>query len=326
MEKISVIIPIYRVEQFINECIDSVIKQSYSNIEIILVDDGSPDRCGLICDEYLQMDSRIKVIHKENGGLSDARNKGIDVATGSYIVFIDSDDYIDSDMISFLYNGIIRENADIFCCNRYFTYDNKKEIYGKQNIYNSMNSEEAIYSICHTGYQGHCAYAKIYKIELFNNIRYPKGKINEDVYTTYKLFDRAQKIVYDSTPKYYYRQRNNSITKSKKVNYDIIDASKELMEFVENKYPEIKKAAECMYIFSIAGVYDTILKCHSNDIDKKKSIIKEIKIRRRSCKEELKKEGKKRYMQVMLLSHVPIVYDIVFFIYNKYKNSKKIIG
>ena len=123
-ELISVIIPVYKVEKYIERCITSVKKQSYFNIEIILVDDGSPDNCGIICDKYAETDSRIKVIHKKNGGLSDARNAGLDIATGQYICFIDSDDYIEKDTLKDMYNNIVMTRADITICN-YYTVDSE---------------------------------------------------------------------------------------------------------------------------------------------------------------------------------------------------------
>lgn len=123
-ELISVIIPVYKVEKYINRCVESVLVQNYHNIEVILVDDGSPDNCGIICDRYADKDSRVKVIHKTNGGLSDARNAGLNIATGQYICFIDSDDYIEKDMLKDMYDNIVRTGADITICN-YCAVDNE---------------------------------------------------------------------------------------------------------------------------------------------------------------------------------------------------------
>ena len=217
-DKISIIVPVYNVEKYLKECIESILSQTYKNIEIILIDDGSTDNSGKICDEYLKKDSRVKVIHKENGGLSDARNTGIEIASGKYIGFVDSDDYIAKDMYDFLYQNIKRENAEISGCNRFLVYENKIEIYGKKECYEVMDSQRAIEMLCTIGYIGVSAYTKLYEAKLFKDIRYPKGKINEDMYTTYKLFDKANRIVYDATPKYYYRQRSGSITNSKNIN------------------------------------------------------------------------------------------------------------
>ena len=120
MPKISVIVPVYKVEKYIHKCVDSILNQTFSDIEVILVDDGTPDRCGEICDAYGEQDSRVKVIHKENGGLSDARNAGMPHASGEYIIFIDSDDYIESDMLEYMYTRLTEAGADMATCGLYF--------------------------------------------------------------------------------------------------------------------------------------------------------------------------------------------------------------
>ena len=217
---ISIVIPVYNVEKYIKECIESVINQTYKNLEIILVNDGSTDLSRTICEEYEKKDNRIKIIDKENGGLADARNKGLEYINGELVTFIDSDDYIKEDMIETLLNNLIKENADVSICGYYLAYNKKNDYKLEENV-NSFK------------YYDVSAWAKLYKTELFKNIKFPKGKISEDWYIMYKIFDKANSIVYDSSPKYYYRQRNSGIRKnSKKVNYDCLIASKECMEFV----------------------------------------------------------------------------------------------
>lgn len=125
---ISVIVPIYNVEKYLTKCIESIINQTYENLEIILVDDGSPDNCPIICDEYAKRDSRVKVIHKKNGGLSDARNAGLDIATGEYIMFIDSDDFVEIDMMESMMNNMIDNNVDLVVCNIKYIYDNSEKV------------------------------------------------------------------------------------------------------------------------------------------------------------------------------------------------------
>lgn len=158
MDKISIVVPIYNVEKYLDQCVKSIINQTYKNLEIILVNDGSIDNSGKICDKYKRQDNRVIVIHKENGGSSDARNVGIQIATGKYIGFVDSDDYIEKDMYEFLYNNMINENADISCCNRFLLWSNKKQIYGEKKYYAVMNSKEAIKKSCEIGYIGVSAY------------------------------------------------------------------------------------------------------------------------------------------------------------------------
>ena len=185
---ISVIIPIYDVQGYIRKCIDSVIKQTYKNIEIILVDDGSPDNCGLICDEYAKKYERIIVIHKKNGGLSSARNAGLDICKGEYVTFIDSDDYVHERYIEELTYMLENNKVDISIANRYEVEDEcvEKNTYysGIQKI---MNSEELLMEFFNNRIP-HEAWGKLYKKELFNNCKYEDGlRIFEDLKFIYEL-------------------------------------------------------------------------------------------------------------------------------------------
>lgn len=217
MEKISVIVPVYDVEDYLEECIDSILEQTYRNLEIILVDDGSPDNCGQICDDYAKKDNRIKVIHKENGGLSDARNIGIKNSTGKYITFIDSDDSVNKKYIEVLYNQLIATNSDISICS-YLRFKNyidsntsveieDSEVLTRQDILLRLYGSNRVNYVIACG--------KLYKIELFQNIQFPKGKINEDEYTAYRLYESSNMVSYNSSQLYYYRTRNDSIMNKK---------------------------------------------------------------------------------------------------------------
>lgn len=325
MEKISIIVPVYNVSQYIHKCIDSIINQTYSNLEIILIDDGSTDNCGVICDEYAKKDDRIKVIHKKNEGVSAARNSGIDVATGEYLGFVDSDDWIDENMYKLLYTNLKKEDADISCCNRYLVYSNNMKIYGKQNFYEVMNSERAMELLCTIGYIGFSVYTKLFKKELFKNVRFPIGKINEETFISYKVFSKANKIVYDATPIYYYRQRKGSLTNREKINLDAIEASKELMNFIEKNYPNITSAAAENYIYSSIGVYDNILK--------RKNKTKEMLKLKKEIKQEVNKyysliKNKKdslaqRKLQLFLIRYLCPIYNISFILYDTIKGIKR---
>lgn len=216
MELISIVVPIYKVEKYINKCIDSIINQTYKNIEIILVDDGSEDVCSEICDEYASKDNRIRVIHKINGGLSSARNIGIDKASGMYIAFVDSDDYISERMIEILYENIKKYNADISICD--FEYVNEKgqklDIkYENKICKGCINGKEIINKsyLLKNGAYWVVAWNKLYKTELFKGIRYPEGKIHEDEFIIHKLIYNATKIICDDYKGYYYVQRPGSI-------------------------------------------------------------------------------------------------------------------
>ena len=239
---VSVIIPVYNVAQYLPECIESVIAQTYKDIEIILVDDGSTDNSGIICDEYAKKDNRIKVVHKPNGGLSSARNAGIDICSGEYITFIDSDDYIADDMIEQLYIALYKTESDISVCNFQSKLPLDEDNDFKVKTYSSMQALKEILlerKFCTS------AWAKLYKTKLFSTVRYPEGLIYEDYATTYKLFDIASGIAHINTAKYYYRYNPESITKAnfKNNQLDYFTVSDKLISFLENKYPEYRKYA-----------------------------------------------------------------------------------
>ena len=215
-ELISVIVPVYKVEAYLNKCIDSIISQTYKNLEIILVDDGSPDNCPKICDEYAKKDKRIKVIHKKNGGLSDARNNGLRIATGKYIGFVDSDDYIDDGMYEYLYSLIKKYDADISTCGyRNFGEYEYDDLVPKEEM--CIDKIEALKKLSEDAIVKNYAWNKLYKKELFidNNIEYPVGVIMEDVATTYKLFELCNKIVIGNNIFYNYLRRGGGITGEK---------------------------------------------------------------------------------------------------------------
>ncbi len=213
---ISVVVPIYRVEKYINRCINSIQEQEYKNLQIILVDDGSPDKCPAICDDYAQQDRRITVIHKSNGGLSDARNTGIEASKGEYIAFVDSDDYVDKKYISHLYRLIKKYSADISVCkySKVLEGSHKYRMNPETNETLLTNIEAMKDLFTYKEYSPVQAWNKLYKASIFfdNMIRYPKGKIHEDTITTFKLFHCATKIVYSDQRLYYYLIRPDSIT------------------------------------------------------------------------------------------------------------------
>ena len=209
--KISVIVPVYNVEKYINRCVDSIINQTYKNLEIILVDDGSPDNCGKICDEYAKKDGRIKVVHKENGGVSSARNIGLDIATGDYIGFIDSDDYIELDMFECLVNSIIKYNLDICECN--FIIEEKNNIsYVKCKYENILENRDIIKNYLSDNIRPETC-NKLYKKEFFDDIRFDTTMIlGEDAFINYQIMKRAMKIYNINQYKYHYVKREGSAT------------------------------------------------------------------------------------------------------------------
>ena len=233
---ISIIVPIYNVELYLRRCLDSVLNQTYTNLEIILVDDGSPDGCPQICDEYAVKDKRIIVIHKENGGLSAARNAGLDICKGEYISFIDSDDWVSEKYIETLFNISTKENADIAIGEYISTSGN---ILKEQNsiFIKTFSSKEALFRLFsknNTTYTISCA--KLYKRELFSSLRFPIGKYHEDEFTTYILFYNSKKIAYTSEILYYYYQRAGSIVSTRHP-WDVL-------EFLEQRYIFFKEKRE----------------------------------------------------------------------------------
>lgn len=209
---ITVIVPCYKVEQYLSKCIDSILAQTYQNLEIWLVEDGSPDRCGEICDRYAQKDSRIKVIHKMNGGLSDARNVAIDQATGEWISFVDSDDYIAPDYIATLYRLAVKNDCRCSVVQPVAFLDGEQPNPNDYDSFEVMSSMDAIAAMFYQTKLDTSAWNKLYHRSLFETgIRYPKGYLFEDNPTTYRLFALCDKIAVSQKKMYYYRLREGSI-------------------------------------------------------------------------------------------------------------------
>lgn len=212
---VSIIVPIYKVEEYLDRCIKSIVSQTYKNIEIILVDDGSPDRCPIICDKWKMTDSRVKVIHKKNGGLSDARNEGIKIAVGEYIAFIDSDDWIDNNWIEALITEIKRKGCEIAIGWTRLCSDEDKTILlrGMQNgVYSNI---DIVYKLIQENGIFPTACDKLYKKELVTDELFKIGKINEDEFWTWKILWKATKIVCCENTNYNYFQNSESIMGSK---------------------------------------------------------------------------------------------------------------
>lgn len=239
-ELISIIVPVFKVEKYLKRCVESIRNQTYPDIEIILVDDGSPDACPQICDQYAQEDTRIKVIHKSNGGLSDARNCGIDAARGKYIGFVDSDDYIHPEMYMQLWKNIKENMADIAVCGVEKVYSDDAPVFrqekGNLKIYDGRQAIENIFDAS-LYLQSVVSWNKLYKKEIFENVRFPIGKIHEDEFTTYVLFYKCDKVVYNTGIYYYYYQRTDSIMGVRKMVFssDGLEAYEQMMDFLEKK-------------------------------------------------------------------------------------------
>lgn len=267
-DKISVIVPIYKVEDYLHRCVDSIINQTYTNLEIILVDDGSPDNCPMICDEYAKKDSRIRVVHKKNGGLSDARNAGLDIATGEYIMFIDSDDFVDTEMMGSMMRNMIDDNVDMVVCNIKYVYEDREVVKYNQSD-RILDRYEAMEEYLKDGVVQAVAWNKLYKKSLINNMRYKVGKTNEDEFFTYKIVDKTEKIYYNSRPFYNYIQRDSSIMGKYSIKrLDGVEASYERLNFIKKKYPTLYEKEKKTFVNLCIYSYQMILREPNLDKDK----------------------------------------------------------
>lgn len=257
---ISVIIPVYNVEKYLEKCVQSVINQTYKNLEIILVDDGSTDSSGKMCDEISKTDSRIKVIHKKNGGISDTRNAALKIATGDYFGFVDSDDYIASDMFETLCNLLENNNSDISIVSFYEFYKNKLiGVRDSKNLEN-LSKLDAIKELLIDSKIQSYTWNKLFKKELFNNLEFPVGKNFEDIATTLLLFERANKVTLLEEPKYYYVRRDDSIVgdRSYKTYMDYLEVIYDKYFYLKDKYPEIEIYNAYNYLINMIWVYSII--------------------------------------------------------------------
>ena len=246
---ISVIVPIYKVEDYLDACIRSIVAQTYPHLEIILVDDGSPDRCGEMCDAWAEKDSRVKVTHKPNGGLSDARNVGLQIAAGDYIAFVDSDDWIEPQMYEKMLAAMKAEQAEICACRIRSCYPDRSLEWGCPE-YRATEPEQTLAMLYNDTAYPVSALNKLYRRELWETLRFPVGKICEDAFTTYLLVHKAKRIVQLPEAFYNYRIRPESIMTSRfsikrmdeeevwRVNY----------EFMKEHYPRIYPAAFDFYL------------------------------------------------------------------------------
>lgn len=240
---VSVVVPVYNAQKYLQSCVDSIINQTYRNLEIILVDDGSTDQSGMICDEYADKDERIRVVHKENGGAADARNAGLQCVKGEYIVFIDSDDFVHARFIELLLAIAKKKEADIVVGDYVLFHEgdsredkvfyesdiDKAEVLTQKHLYNNdFIKRETVRFVVPWG--------KICKSKLFEGICYPVGKINEDTWVSYKIIEKANKVVYFKEPIYYWHENMQSVTHGKfSIKYlSGLDAFKEQLEYYQS--------------------------------------------------------------------------------------------
>lgn len=251
MPKISIIVPIYKVEKYLSRCVDSILNQTFTDFECILVDDGSPDNCPEICDEYAKRDKRIRVIHKQNGGLSDARNAGIDIAQGEYFGFVDSDDWIHPQMYEILYNSIARKNVLLSVC----AYEQVEEERTFEKIENPIfEIENGMDFLVNDHVTAVVAWNKLYHKSLFDDIRYPIDKLHEDEFVTYRILYKSGNIAFCRKKMYMYFMNPEGITKGdfSPKHLDALDALEERIRFFEDK-GEIEYSRRTIFVFLLVA-------------------------------------------------------------------------
>ena len=333
-DKITVIVPVYNVENYLRKCLDSIIAQTYKNIEIIVVNDGSTDASGQICQEYTQIDNRIVYIEKENGGLSEARNVGLDKMTGSYVTFIDSDDWAELDYVEILYKKIIEYQADISVGN-YYSYNEDEEtyyfhIYGDsyyEKVYDNISIFENLYESQEMkSFALISAWGKLYKAKLFDYLRFEKGKLGEDGYFNQKMYLSVNKVVYLNKGLYAYRQRSGSITNTwtEKWMHALVDAMSERITLLANMgYPLDKHLAVYRQMLEVSlangqasGLSDTAT---YKEFEMKRTLLNHLSIQEQKEKKAIVLAANYAYVEQVITTIKSICYhnrSIRFYLIN----------
>ena len=275
---VSIVVPIYNVAPYLPRCLDSILSQTYKNFEAILVNDGSTDDSRKICEEYARKDKRLILTNKKNGGLSSARNAGIEKASGSYITFVDSDDYIDDDYVSTLLETATKYGSDISACGHITRYERSSAtIHSACNRDFSLSPEEAIKAILYETYSGLgvSAWAKLYSTKLFNNVRFPEGALYEDTAVIFELVSLANKVGANLIGKYNYIMRDNSIVNERFTNkkLELISSTESGCNKVLPKYPKLKRAVNCRIVYAYLS---TLSQASKSSTKPPKSITKKL--------------------------------------------------
>lgn len=306
---ISVIVPIYGVEKYLNQCIQSIVFQNYKNLEIILVDDGSQDQCPAMCDEWGKVDPRIIVIHKSNGGLSDARNAGLKQATGEYITFIDSDDWIDRRFIECLFTALLESNADVAECSVLYVDDAGSELKvryaeSKKRVLDRMT---ALKCLLKGEGVSQTVWNKLYKTSILNNLWFEVGKYNEDEFWTYKVLDRIQSMALVQEPLYFYRQRNTSIM-GKAYSLRRLDGLLALSERYDylKKYKDLNSISYEQFLLSSLWGLQMSLR-NLNDQDKKYAVKYILSLVRQKNHENVSLRNTKSKFWIIMFIKFPVL-------------------
>ena len=263
MDLISVIVPVYKVEKYLDRCVQSIVDQTYRNLEIILVDDGSPDRCPAMCDAWAEKDSRIKVIHKENGGVSSARNMGMKAANGKYVCFVDSDDWVDLRYVEILYGVAEAHYADIAVCKTIClgNTDPEPPAYLGAPTVRIGNAEEVMESLVYGGEYRGTPCDKLYRKEMVCGVNFPIGYRHEDEFFAHRVALRVKRVVYVDAPLYVYCQINSSFMHEFTMGrLDVLEAFLERMDILAQEYPELYPVWKVKFCNTCVNIYAEMLK------------------------------------------------------------------
>ncbi|MDR7000613.1 glycosyltransferase involved in cell wall biosynthesis [Neobacillus niacini] len=271
---ISIIIPVHNTEAYISGCLESILTQTFENFEVILINDGSTDKSGAICDKYAELDSRVKVIHKGYGGVSSARNTGVKFAQGEYIGFVDGDDYIDKNMYKELYDLCEKTKSDISICKLGRKVNGKLINEGQDSFIKEMENKEAMRELFKGVLYRFSLCNKLFKRKCFENIHFPEDRIHEDLSTTYRFFANAEKVVYTNNIGYIYVKRENSIltTKYHEKRLDAFIGWDEILEFMEKHYPQLSNEYISSFVYGCVDNIYYILDQVKNKEDVKRYI------------------------------------------------------
>lgn len=320
---VSIIVPAYNVEKYLSRCLKSLIQQTYSNLEIIVVNDGSTDKTGDIAEKFRATDQRIKVIHQKNGGLSNARNNGLKNVNGAYISFVDSDDYVEKDYISFLYDLLVEDDfqSPLALCslNDVYVATGKKHNCGDGSR-RVLSGKECIKMMCYHDLVDTCAYAKLAKKELYIGFHFPEGKLFEDIGSTYLLLAQCNRVACGFSPKYNYMIRNNSIVTSgfNRNKLDLLEMTDKMADFVEKKFPDLKKAVLRRQVYARFSTLNQMVNVKTFSAEKKNMIL----FLKKNKKEVLADENVPRRDRIAYIL-LAFGYPIYKFGWNVYLKLKK---
>ena len=280
-ELISVIVPVYKVEKYLDRCLESLCTQTYPHLQIILIDDGSPDNCSPVCDKWNVLDKRVTVIHKSNGGLSDARNVGMQIMSGKYVSFVDSDDMISYDFFETLISVMGQEQSDIVECSVVqFDENNSFDTYQDDNTIKSYQTEQALSGlIAENPFHQH-VWNKLYKIAIIHNTYFPVGKLNEDEFWTYQIFGQAKQVSNINKTMYYYFQRSTSIMGEgfNLRRLDGLEGKAKRQEYINQFFPSLSLQSKIDFYGSCMFSYQSVLKyMEGKEKTKALKIIREYK-------------------------------------------------